>query len=336
MFTARQMVNSSAQGQTGSTGPITEGCRGECLLKGVQTRTRYRLAAAGVMGCVLIGGVVGAPRINHASAENAMANGSLALASNMVVVPETASPEDVTLSRRLWHQMNKSTVAASYIVTDGDSLWSISNAYAMDVDSLVALNPDVTQLIQPGQQLRVAFGATSPVKPVDAEQKRPETRTVVASRSGVRQAPTPAAEVPPVAVAAVAPKPSAPVVSGFIWPLTNGLLFTEFGWQPEGYYHRGLDIAQREGSVVVAAKAGTVIFAGWKGGYGYCIDIDHGDGLVTRYGHASVLLVKRGDVVGRGAPILRVGSTGNSTGPHLHFEVLVNGQERNPRNFLPQ
>jgi murein DD-endopeptidase MepM/ murein hydrolase activator NlpD len=328
------MVNSSAQGQTESIGPITEECRGESLLKGIQTRTRYRLAAAGVMGCVLIGGVVGAPLVNHASAENAMANGSLALASNMVVVPETASPVDVALSRRLWHQMNKST-ATSYIVTDGDSLWSISNAYAMDVDSLVALNPDVTQLIQPGQQLRVAFGATSPEKPVDAEQKRPETRTVVASRSAVRSAPAAAPEVPPVAVAAVAPKPSAPVVSGFVWPLTNGLLFTEFGWQPEGTYHRGLDIAQREGAVAVAAKGGTVIFAGWKGGYGYCIDLDHGDGLVTRYGHASALLVKRGDVVGQGAPILQVGSTGNSTGPHLHYEVLVNGQERNPRNFLP-
>ena len=88
------------------------------------------------------------------------------------------------------------------------------------------------------------------------------------------------------------------------------------------------------GAPIVAAEAGIVTFAGWNGGYGNCIIIDHGGGRATLYGHASQLLVSRGQSVTRGQLIARVGSTGVSTGPHLHFEVLHNGTPVNPVPFI--
>ena len=84
----------------------------------------------------------------------------------------------------------------------------------------------------------------------------------------------------------------------------------------------------------MASNAGTVIKAGWNNSYGYMVMIDHGGGIVTLYAHNSSLLVKQGDVVYKGQAISKSGSTGNSTGPHLHFEVRVNGQYVDPRNYV--
>ena len=98
--------------------------------------------------------------------------------------------------------------------------------------------------------------------------------------------------------------------------------------------HEGIDFLADPGSPVVAAAGGVVVFAGFHPQYGYVVDIDHGNDLVTRYGHCSKLLVKEGDVVARGRKIAEVGSTGRSTGPHLHFEVRFRGVAQNPTKFL--
>jgi murein DD-endopeptidase MepM/ murein hydrolase activator NlpD len=98
--------------------------------------------------------------------------------------------------------------------------------------------------------------------------------------------------------------------------------------------HEGIDFLADAGSQVVAAAGGVVVFAGFHPQYGYVIDIDHGNDLVTRYAHCSKLLVKEGDVVARGRKISEVGSTGRSTGPHLHFEVRFRGVAQNPSKFL--
>jgi murein DD-endopeptidase MepM/ murein hydrolase activator NlpD len=98
--------------------------------------------------------------------------------------------------------------------------------------------------------------------------------------------------------------------------------------------HRAIDIDGNSGDPVVAADGGTVTFAGWSGGYGYCVLINHGNGMTTRYAHCSKLSVSKGDKVSKGEVIGRVGSTGRSTGSHLHFEVIVNGTPRNPLNYL--
>jgi len=98
--------------------------------------------------------------------------------------------------------------------------------------------------------------------------------------------------------------------------------------------HEGIDFLADQGSAVVAAAAGVVIFAGFHPQYGYVVDVDHGNDLVTRYAHCSKLYVREGDVLQRGRKIAESGSTGRSTGPHLHFEVRYRGSAQNPAKFL--
>lgn len=98
--------------------------------------------------------------------------------------------------------------------------------------------------------------------------------------------------------------------------------------------HTGLDIASSYGTKVKAAAAGTVVFSGYKGSLGKMVAINHGNGVMTYYGHCSSLYVSAGDKVSQGSVISAVGSTGNSTGPHLHFEVRVNGVAYNPQNYV--
>ena len=98
--------------------------------------------------------------------------------------------------------------------------------------------------------------------------------------------------------------------------------------------HEGIDFIADYGSPIVAAAGGVVIFAGFHPQYGYMIDIDHGNDLVTRYAHTSKIVVREGDLVQRGKKIGEVGTTGRSTGPHLHFEVRFRGAAQNPAKFL--
>lgn len=98
--------------------------------------------------------------------------------------------------------------------------------------------------------------------------------------------------------------------------------------------HTGIDFASAMGTKCVAAGSGTVIFAGWYGGYGNAVIIDHGGGITTLYGHNSALLVSKGQYVTQGEQIAKIGSTGNSTGPHCHFEVRINGSHTNPASYL--
>ena len=104
--------------------------------------------------------------------------------------------------------------------------------------------------------------------------------------------------------------------------------------QKRNKMHTGIDIGAGHGTPIIAAEQGTVLLAGWNSGYGNCVVIDHGGGLQTLYGHCSVVMVQAGQTVTRGQKIALVGSTGNSTGPHLHFEVLKNGSYTNPMGYF--
>ncbi len=123
-----------------------------------------------------------------------------------------------------------------------------------------------------------------------------------------------------------------------IWP-ARGWVTSDFGTRIDPYtaerkMHEGLDIATPVGQPIYAPSDGTVVFAGTEGGYGKVLVIDHGYGVKTRYGHLSEILVHLGDRVGRGDKVALVGNTGRSTGPHLHYEVRVNGIPENPRKFI--
>jgi len=123
-----------------------------------------------------------------------------------------------------------------------------------------------------------------------------------------------------------------------IWP-SRGWVTSDFGTRMDPYtaerkMHEGLDIATPHGQPVFTPSDGTVVFAGTEGGYGKVLVIDHGYGVKTRYGHLSEIFVKPGDRVQRGGKVAAVGNTGRSTGPHLHYEVRVNGIPENPRKFI--
>ena len=127
---------------------------------------------------------------------------------------------------------------------------------------------------------------------------------------------------------------SAPHTMPSIWPAA-GYVSSPYGLRFNGTeFHQGIDIAADMGAPIVATADGVVTAAGWNGGYGNMVDVDHGGGIVTRYGHASAVAVTVGQQVRRGEVIAYVGSTGRSTGPHVHYEVRVDGQPVNPAGYL--
>lgn len=120
---------------------------------------------------------------------------------------------------------------------------------------------------------------------------------------------------------------------GWTWP-AGGTVTSEFGYR-WGRLHAGLDIGAPEGSPIWAARGGTVTYAGAMGGYGNLVLLDHGGGVSTAYAHQSAIMVSVGASVSAGQQIGQVGSTGNSTGPHLHFETRIGGNPQDPRSYLP-
>lgn len=122
-------------------------------------------------------------------------------------------------------------------------------------------------------------------------------------------------------------------------PIKQGWVSSYFGYRADPFtgkreFHKGEDFAGKSGSSVISVAAGVVTWAGKRGGYGNLVEIDHGNGYATRYGHNKKILVKVGERVKKGQRIALMGSTGRSTGPHVHFEVLLNGHAVNPAKYV--
>lgn len=214
-------------------------------------------------------------------------------------------------------------IEESAVVRFGDTVFKIAQRYGLTLSELLKLNPGMeTARLVVGSPIRLAQSA--PMRPRMVLGLRP-------SGSGGISWP----ELPGFGSNQDFGIDGSPSATGWIWP-TRGLFTSGFGWR-WGRMHKGIDIANNVGTNVVAAKAGRVAFSGWHdGGYGYLVTLEHPDGSRSLYAHNSRLLVREGEEVAQGQPISQMGSTGRSTGPHLHFEIHPpQSGAANPLGFLP-
>ena len=211
----------------------------------------------------------------------------------------------------------------SAVVRFGDTVFKIAQRYGLTLSELLKLNPGM-------ETARLVVG--SPIRLVQSAPIRP--RMVLGLRpSGSGGISWP--ELPGFGSNQDFDFDGSPSTTGWIWP-ARGLFTSGFGWR-WGRMHKGIDIANNVGTNIVAAKAGRVAFSGWHdGGYGYLVTLQHPDGSRSLYAHNSRLLVREGEEVAQGQPISLMGSTGRSTGPHLHFEIHPpQSGAANPLGFLP-
>lgn len=253
-----------------------------------------------------------------------------------------------------------------YEVVQGDTLSGIANQFSLTLDEILAMNPDFSEegYIQIGDRLNVTIPEPELSVVVDKQETYEESynlpveyvyndsqyttysNVLSEGTAGYRQVVADVTYVNGLETARVIldeqviSEATARVVEvgtvtppTFIKPLSGGTLTSGYGarW---GSFHRGVDWSCSTGTSIMASSGGTIIQAGWNGTYGYSITISHGNGVQTRYAHLSRVLVNVGEYVKQGTVIGRSGNTGNSTGPHLHFEVIINGSRVNPFSYL--
>lgn len=197
----------------------------------------------------------------------------------------------------------------SYLVKSGDTLIKIASRHGVDEGDIMKINnlKDVAKL-KIGDKLFIPGG-----KKQTYAQVSNSTRY-----SGLE------------AIGNIVVPPAKKVVgSSMLWPTEGHRITQYYSWR-----HTGLDIANKTGTPLYASDSGTVEYAGWGNGYGNEVVINHGGGKKTRYAHASKLFVKKGQFVNKGETVAAMGSTGWSTGPHIHFEVIINGVKYNPLNYI--
>ncbi|WP_165792064.1 M23 family metallopeptidase [Desulfocucumis palustris] len=297
----------------------------------------------------------------------------VAFAENVAIKDvEADSSELVSVDEALAQVRKGATEIQTYRVKEGDTLWDIASSAGITQERLIAANPGMDpDHIGIGQEINLA--AVKPLISVLAISRQTATeqiafaveekkdsklyygdeKVVQQGKPGKKSVTYQVTKLNGVTVErnvlqeSVLEQPTTKIVakgsklllasrsgsSGRLaWP-TVGSVISPFGKRGSSV-HEGVDISGSIGNAVAAAASGTVVRAGWFGGYGKCVDISHGDGVITRYGHLSKIVVSSGQKIARGQLVGRVGSTGRSTGPHLHFEVRINGQPRNPMKYL--
>jgi len=202
-------------------------------------------------------------------------------------------------------------------VEKGEDLSTIAKKYKVKTEEIVAENNlGDSSTLKIGMKLIIPDGYMAPEKRPVVVAEAPDDEPVIDDE------PEPSTE--PTAT----PKPGKQL-AGYLWPTSTKRLSQYFGWS-----HTGIDIPNRNLPPITAAKNGKVAYSGWLGGYGNLVILDHGNNVKTYYAHMSKIYVKSGQAVTQGQTLGKMGSTGRSTGPHLHFEVRVNGRPTNPLNYF--
>lgn len=245
----------------------------------------------------------------------ALVAGALALAALAGCAARQRTPEEVSGKKPPFPltsadpHVEPDLVGTTHVVQKGETLYRIARAYGIDPSELMEANgiSDPKSLVV-GQELFVP-GAPRAVDvvtlPPGAAASSQEPETLPRKNPGAKMR----------------------------WPV-QGVLYRGYGVK-QGQRHDGIDISAPEGTLVRAAAGGEVIYTGTQSGYGVIVILRHPDALVTLYAHNSAVLVKDGDRVEAGAPIAKVGQSGRTTGPHLHFEVREGTRPRDPMPFLP-
>jgi murein DD-endopeptidase MepM/ murein hydrolase activator NlpD len=241
----------------------------------------------------------------------------------------------------------------TYTVESGDTTSSIAERFGLRTSTILWSNKlSAWSIIRPGQDLNIppvdgvvhtvvkndTLVAIAKKYRSDAEEVLEFNRLLDADDIAIGDVLMVPGGQPPQVIAPkiVAPrvvvpaKPLPSIPGKFFWPSVSGYRISQYyTWR-----HHGIDIAVTQGTPIFASEDGVVTSSGWLGGYGYQVMIDHGNGLQSRYAHNSKLLVRRGAKVTRGQQIALVGSTGRSTGPHIHYEIYANGKRVNPFTYL--
>jgi len=330
--------------------------KGKDVVAGVLYHKRGKYARpflhSAMMALIFFGFTLGPKFVRNSIAGEVAARQETAVVGGEVLGESLNNTGVVTLeSNKPWNQVSE------YTVREGDTLSSIAAKFDLSIDSVKWANEKVEWTkIKPGQVVSIP-----PVTGVVYTVKAGETIYSIASKlntnpQGIVDFPLntfaddetfalvagqtlivpdgvmPDAPAPTVAKYANVLTPDAGSVTAagtFVWPAYGRIT------QPFRWYHQGTDIANHDGGAILAADAGTVVVSGWTNvGYGNHIIIDHGNGYQTLYGHMSVLSVVAGQRVARGAVIGQMGSTGRSTGTHLHFEIRTSSGNVDPMGYL--
>ncbi len=241
----------------------------------------------------------------------------------------------------------------TYLVQEGDTLGQIAERFGLNLSTVLwANNLTFRSTIQPGQSLSILPGDGVLYKVssgdtlsriakrfnIDADKILAENKMASADKLQIGQpllipGGEPFQKAPrltaPITNLFTAPSKSVPTDGRWVWPTDWRVITQYYGWR-----HTGLDIDGDYTTYSYATREGVVVYSGWRGGYGLTVEVDHGDGYVTRYAHHSKNFVSVGDFVTVGQAIARTGTTGRSTGTHLHFEVIKNGRFQNPLDYV--
>ncbi len=239
---------------------------------------------------------------------------------------------------------NRLVTSREYVVREGDTLWGLSREYHVDLETFLLMNNlDEDTLLTIGKTLKIPV-STCTVKKGDtifslADRYQVSVEDLMMANHNIDPEQLAVGEVLIIPVrenetVAMANSPSRGLIQAVVlgWPLV-GRITSEYGWRKSGYHH-GIDIAKEIGTPIKAADDGTVVFSGTKSVYGKTVVIRHSDGKETLYAHAQSILVSKNQKVRKGQTIALVGVTGRTTGPHLHFEVKINGKTIDPMKYL--